>query len=186
VNEADISGANYYGVVVNAADVDVTGSAIHNIGDKPSFNGMQRGVGVIYTTLDQKNDVLYQEGKPFERTVTNATTTGTLSGNTIADYQKTGVQVNGPGASVTVQDNTVTGLGEVGFIAQNGIQISRGATSLVTGNTVSGNYYTPVEWTACALLFFQSEGVKQKANTLSGNETNLCNAGRGGGNTNLS
>jgi hypothetical protein len=87
---------------------------------------------------------------------------------------------------VTVKNNTVTGLGEVDFIAQNGIQISRGATGEVTGNTVSGNSYTPTAWTACGLLFYKADGVKQKANTLSGNETSLCNAGRGGGNINLS
>jgi hypothetical protein len=84
-----------------------------------------------------------------------------------------------------VQDNTVTGLGPIGFIAQNGIQISRGASAVVTGNTVSGNWYTPATVTACGLLFYQADGVKQKSNILSGNQTNLCNAGRGGGNTSL-
>jgi len=180
VKAADISGANYYGVVANAAAVNVTNSSIHDIGDNP-FNGMQRGVGVLYTTLDQTNDLLYQNGKAFVQT--GAAATGAVSGNAIADYQKTGVQVNGPGAALTVQDNTVTGLGPIGFIAQNGIQISRGASAVVTGNTVSGNWYTPTDWTACGLLFFKADGVKQKANSLSGNETSLCNAGRGGGNT---
>ena len=184
VTKADISGALYYGIVANAADVNVTGSAIHNIGDKPSFNGMQRGVGVFYTTLDQSNDVKYQNGdKSF--VTTGGAATGKLVGNVITSYQKTGVAANGPGASVTVQDNQVTGLGPVGFIAQNGIQVSRGATGLVTGNAVSGHWYTPADWTSCGLIFFQADGVKQKANTLFGNQTNLCNAGRGGGNTSL-
>jgi hypothetical protein len=183
VKTADISGALYYGVVANAANVNVTGSAIHNIGDKPSFNGMQRGVGVFYTTLDQTNDGLYQNGKAY--ITTGAAATGTLSGNVISAYQKTGVAVNGPGATVTVKDNTVTGLGPVGFIAQNGVQVSRGATGLITGNTVSGHWYTPADWTSCGLIFFQADGVKQKANSSFGNQMNLCNAGRGGGNTSL-
>jgi hypothetical protein len=81
--------------------------------------------------------------------------------------------------------STVTGLGPIGFNAQNGIQMSRGATGLVTSNTVSGNWYTPATWTACGLIFYQADGVKQKSNNLFGNQTNLCNAGRGGGNTSL-
>jgi hypothetical protein len=85
---------------------------------------------------------------------------------------------------VTVQSNTVTGLGPVNFIAQNGIQVSFGATGLVKSNTVSGNSYTPAGTTACGLLFFDAGGVKQSSNNLFANETNLCNAGRGGGNFN--
>ncbi len=51
VTTADISGALYYGVVANAAAVNVTNSSIHDIGDTP-LNGVQRGVGVFYTTLN--------------------------------------------------------------------------------------------------------------------------------------
>lgn len=60
------------------------------------------------------------------------------------------------------------------------------ATALVKGNTVTGNWYTPKSWVSCGLLFYQASGVKQQANTLSDNEVNLCNAGRGGGNYNPS
>src|SRR5882757_3704566 len=48
VNAADISGANYFGVVVNggggahAVAVNVTGSTIHDIGENPP-NGAQHG-----------------------------------------------------------------------------------------------------------------------------------------------
>ncbi len=48
----EIFGANYYGVVVNAAAVNVTTSTIHDIGESP-LNGSQHGVGVLYTTIDQ-------------------------------------------------------------------------------------------------------------------------------------
>jgi hypothetical protein len=170
VTNANVSGANYYGVVANAAAVTVTGSTIHNIGESP-FNGTQHGVGVLYTTIDQTG------------ASTGASATGTLSGSTITNYQKNGVVVSGAGASATVKNNTVTGLGPVNFIAQNGIEIAFGGSAAVTGNTVSGHYYTPATVTACGLLFYQAGGVKQSANILSGNQTNLCNAGRGGGNT---
>lgn len=169
VSAANISGANYYGVVADGAAVSITNSQIHDIGESP-FNGSQHGVAVLYTTVHQDNST----------TGTNAAT-GTLSGSTISLYQKNGVVVSGTKAAVTVKNNHVTGNGPVSYIAQNGIQISFGATASVTGNTVSGHFYTPATVTACGLLFFQAGGVKQSGNSLFANQTNLCNAGRGGG-----
>lgn len=168
VTGANISGANYYGVVADGAAVNISGSSIHDIGENP-FNGSQHGVAVLYTTIHQNNST------------TDTAATGTLSGNTISLYQKNGVVVSGTKAAVTVKNNTVSGNGPVNYIAQNGIQISFGASANVTGNTVSGHFYTPPTVTACGLLFYQAGGVKQSANTLFNNETNLCNAGRGGG-----
>lgn len=168
VNNADIHGANYYGVVANAANVNVTNSQIHNIGETP-FNGAQHGVAVDYTTLNQ------------DGTSTGPAATGMLSGNTISNYQKNGVVVSGPGTAVQVLNNTVTGQGQINYIAQNGIEIASNATASVKGNTITGNWYTPKSYVACGLLFYQANGVKQQANNLSGNEVNLCNFGRGGG-----
>jgi hypothetical protein len=171
VDTATISGANYYGVVADGAAVNITGATIRDIGENP-FNGSQHGVAVLYTTVHQ------------DATTTTHAATGTLSGSTISRYQKNGVVVSGSRASVTVKNNTVTGAGPVNYIAQNGIEIASGASASVTGNTVSGHFYTPATVTACGLLFFQAGGVKQSSNTMFGNQTNLCNAGRGGGNVN--
>ncbi len=168
VSGAEIFGANYYGIVANAADVDVTDTSIHDIGERP-LNGTQHGVGVLYTTVNQAGGT------------TGTAATGTLSGSTITDYQKGGVVISGGGAAVTVQSNKVTGQGPVDWIAQNGIQVSFGATALVTGNTVSGNDYTPKPYVACGLLYYQAAGVRASNNHLSDNEQNVCNVGRGGG-----
>jgi hypothetical protein len=129
VNGADISGANYYGVVVNHQTVNITGSVIHNIGEVP-FNGTQHG-----------NAILYINGAK-----------GTISGNQVSRYQKNGITVSGKNAagdgpssfptSATVANNVVTGEGPVAYIAQNGIQMSYGAKGSVTGNIVMGNAYT--------------------------------------------
>ena len=51
----------------------------------------------------------------------------------------------------------------------------------MTGNTVSNNWYTGANVTACGLLIYQAGGVKQNANNLFNNQTNFCNFGRGGG-----
>jgi hypothetical protein len=165
---ANVSGANYYGVVADGAAVNISSSQIHNIGENP-FNGSQHGVAVLYTTVHQDGSTTGNDAK------------GTLSDSTISLYQKNGVVVSGTKAAVTVKNNQVTGNGPVSYIAQNGIQISFGATASVTGNSVSGHFYTPATVTACGLLFYQAGGVKQSGNTLFANQTNLCNAGRGGG-----
>jgi len=126
VTGADIFGANYFGVVVNgdvgAASVNVTGSAIHDIGETP-LNGTQHGTGIYYRALG------------------TGTASGTISGNTVTNYQKNGITANG-NVSTSITNNTVTGEGAVNYIAQNGIQLGYGAQANVTGNTVSGNAYT--------------------------------------------
>ena len=184
VGAADISGANYYGVVVDRASVNVTGATIHSIGETQP-NGSQHGVGVLYTTRELTSD-------PSNTVFTTAgQATGTLSGSTITTYQKGGVVITGFGAAVTMQNNTVTGFGPVDYIAQNGIQISFDATARLVGNTVSLNNYTPPKVTACGLLLYKAGGVSGASktglsfikadNTIQNNETDICNFGKGGG-----
>jgi hypothetical protein len=126
VTGATIFGANYFGVVVNgdvgAVSVDVTGSAIHDIGETP-LNGTQHGTAVYYRALG------------------TGAASGTISDNTLTNYQKGGITVNG-NVSATIANNTVTGQGPVDYIAQNGIQVGYGAQATVTENTVTGNAYT--------------------------------------------
>jgi parallel beta-helix repeat protein len=127
VTGANIHGANYYGVVVNgdvgSVSVNVTGSAIHDIGESPlTGQGSQHGNAVYYRAF-------------------GGTASGTISGNTVSNYQKNGITINGS-VSATITNNTVTGQGPVSWIAQNGIQLGYGLKATVTGNTVTGNAYT--------------------------------------------
>lgn len=132
VSGANIHGANYFGVLVNGdantVTVNVTKSSIHNIGDVP-FSGDQHGVAVYY------------------RSFGTGSVAGTISGNTISLYQKGGITANG-NANVSIHDNTVTGNGNVDYIAQNGIQLGWGAAGQVQGNTVSGHSYTGTNYAA--------------------------------------
>ena len=100
----------------------------------------------------------------------------------MTDYQKNGITVNG-NVNGTVTGNIVTGDGPITYIAQNGIQVGFGATALIRGNTVSGNYYTPTDTVACGLLFFEATGVKQQANSLFANEVDLATSGAAAGRT---
>jgi len=121
IKDAEIFGANYFGVVNNGANVSVANSSIHDIGESP-LNGSQHGVGIYF--------------------VYGSAAQGRITGNSIWNYQKGGIVVNGVGTSADIQGNTVTGQGPVAYIAQNGIQVGYGADANVQGNTVTGNSYT--------------------------------------------
>jgi hypothetical protein len=167
VTDADIHGANYFGVLVNGGAANVTNSAVHDIGEVP-FNGAQHGNAVVYL----------------------GGATGTISETDVYSYQKNGITVRDDGSSVSVLGNTVTGQGPVSYIAQNGIQISFGGSAEVIGNEVSLNAYTPDKVTACGLLIYKAGGVSASKNGVSSlkadnnihdNETDICNFGKGGG-----
>src|SRR5256885_47207 len=134
ITAANIFGANYFGVVNRQGDVTITASQIHNIGNTP-FDGTQHGVAVYYATVDNGSASAQPQ-------CTTGSTIGTIDSNTIWSYQKGGITANCSGTNVTVTGNTVTGLGPVDFIAQNGIQFGFGASGLARGNTISDNFYT--------------------------------------------
>lgn len=121
VTLANVHGANYYGIVNNGADVDISLSNISDIGEKP-FNGTQHGVGIYFAF--------------------GATSRGDIKGNIVSNYQKGGIVVNGNSGTTDIERNTVIGLGPVNFIAQNGIQAGFGANTNIKNNFVSGNSYT--------------------------------------------
>jgi len=85
VDGAEIFGANYYGVLVNAAHANIVDSAIHDIGESP-LNGAQHGIGVMYTTFNHPGQV------------TGTEASGLLADSRITNYQKGGVVITGDGA----------------------------------------------------------------------------------------
>jgi hypothetical protein len=95
-----------------------------------------------------------------------------VSNNTISDFQKNGMALVGAGLSVVVSGNAVTGAGAIGYTAQNGIQVSNGATCTVgPGNTVSGISYTGSGWSASSLLVYGDVDVKN--NTVTNGQVGL-------------
>ena len=110
--------------------------------------------------------------------------TATITGNTINNYQKAGITVDGAGSSATISDNTVTGVGAVASApAQNGIEITFGATATVSANSVSDNTYTgsgsgnnlETQNQACGVLTYQASGTNDiSSNTLSSNDIGVC------------
>jgi hypothetical protein len=66
----------------------------------------------------------------------------TLDRDTIDNYQKNGITIDGIDSTASIFEVTVTGAGPTNQIAQNGIQISFGATGTVSNSTITGNNYT--------------------------------------------
>jgi len=106
----------------------------------------------------------------FSETETNVT----ICNNTVEQYIKNGITVNGDLATARIFNNTATGSGETGDIAQNGIQFGYGATGTAHRNTVDGNWYTGAEWSACGILIFESDDVSVQGNRVSGSQTGIA------------
>ena len=102
-------------------------------------------------------------------------TTGTadITNNLISTYQKTGILVDNTGSSANITGNTISGDGPIAYIAENGIQISRGATAEIDGNTISGHSYTPATATSAAMLIWNTGAVNTDGNTVSENQMGI-------------
>jgi hypothetical protein len=144
VQKAEISGASHFGVVADAGfgsvTVTVTDSSIDYIGESP-FTSAQHGIGIYVAAFEP-----------------DASAQAMLSRNRIERYQKGGIVVNGPGASAEVLENVVIGLGPVGFIAQNGIQVGYGADVTVARNRIEGNSFTGLSMVASGIVVVGGPG----------------------------
>lgn len=135
------------GVLIHGdGSATVESNQITSIHDNP-FGGCQSGFG-IQVGEDNDNPGCIATGSGIRDNTTACVLagsdpgTGTLTDNTITDYQKGGIFVDGDGSSATITGNTVTGSGKTTEIAQNGIEITE--TTLanpITGNTVTNNIH---------------------------------------------
>jgi hypothetical protein len=128
-------------LVIGGAAARIRDDTVTDIKDANSaLYGCQYGIGI-------------QVGREYWPTSTFSTFlaedfigTGSVSGTKVTGYQKGGIVIDGPGSSGSVSDSTVTGAGPAGalgqIIAQNGIQISRGAAGRVSESKVSANQYS--------------------------------------------
>jgi len=157
--------ARLAGIQLDGASGTISGNEVVGIEQGASGDGCQEG-----NAIDVRNELATR-------------TTVTISDNAVASYQKTGILVSGP-IHETLTGNQVDGYGPVGFIAQNGVQVSRGASAIVSGNFVSDNWYTGSGTISCGVLLFDAGGVKVSKNAYAGNQRDVCNFGKGGGKVN--
>ena len=111
---ANVCNDNLYGILVEGgAALNLAASVVENVGADPltSAGGCQGGVGV-----EAGNSYTSQVGHVL------------LDHDTVRGYQKNGITADGAGSTAFIANSTVTGAGATPYIAQNGIQISTGAT----------------------------------------------------------
>lgn len=123
-----------------------------------------------------------QEGHAIEVRNGSASTPTQVSllRNLVSGYQKVGIVVAGR-VDATISQNTVTGAGPVAHIAQNGVQLSDGATGQVTGNQISGHSYTGTTDVASGVIvaggpYFGIGWVRDaliQGNTLTANDVGI-------------
>jgi hypothetical protein len=83
----------------------------------------------------------------------------TLAQDTITNYQKNGITIDGRGSSAKVNDVTVIGAGATPETAQNGIQISNGAVAKISSSSISGNECDNASCGSDAFTSTQATGV---------------------------
>lgn len=146
-----------YGVYVKGgANASLGDMAITNIADTP-FSGCQNGVAI-----------------EVGRLADNTTGTATIHKVAVSGYQKNGITVDNTGSNATITDSTIIGQGPTTVTAQNGIQVSRGATATITNDTIRNNYYSPETALATGILLYNAGPVTINNDTVTGNLSGLA------------
>lgn len=144
----------YYGIMVTDSTGTISNNDITDITHGPA-NGTQSGVGIRVSARS------------------GASTDVDITDNVVLLSQKNGMAILNPygGTSVhaDIDGNTVTGNGPINYIAQNGIQVSNGATATVTDNNISGYDYTPATFAAIGILIAQAGNVTVDGNNVHDN-----------------
>jgi hypothetical protein len=138
------------GVDFHNAGGTIDHTTITRVRNNP-FDGVQAGVAVYALTDDATSRTL------------------NVDHSILSDYQKNGTVFHGTGLTVNFTNNTVTGHGPTNITAQNGVQISGGATGIVSGNTISGHSYTPFTTVATGVIVFDAP-AQVLNNTLTENQ----------------
>lgn len=142
-------GSLTYGIFVrDNATADIHDNIIADVRDAP-LSGCQNGIGIRY-------------GSQF----LGFSGSGSVKNNTFTTYQKGGIVVDGAGSVVAIENNDFVGIGPTGVIAQNGIQISRGANATVKGNKVSGHHYTGPTWASSGVLLYVDTAILAPSGTV--------------------
>ncbi|MCZ2114917.1 MAG: SBBP repeat-containing protein [Anaerolineae bacterium] len=100
------------------------------------------------------------------RKLVSTTGTATITNNTLTGYQKGGIIVDNTGSNATLSNNIITGSGSNNHVAQNGVQISRGATATFTGNDISLHQFSGSSWIATGVLLYDAGNVTINNNNL--------------------
>ena len=130
----------FIGIAFWNVDGTVSDCVVTNIKETP-FSGTQHG-NAIYAYNNG--------GGPYTLNISNTD---------VDNYQKNGFTMVGNGLTANLTNCTATGVGPSTTIAQNGIQISLGATGAISGCTTGGHIWTPATYAATGILLYEASGI---------------------------
>jgi nitrous oxidase accessory protein NosD len=162
---------------INACAPDLIGVFFRNASGRLSHVAVRNSkLGGSFNACQSGSAILVQSGGGQKSLVD-------IADSSIHDYQKNGITANEVGTDVTIEGNTLTGLGSTNGAAQNGIQIGFGAAGTIRHNAVADHIWAPcvsvVQCTATAnaVLVFQSDGASVHDNVIGVAQTGVAIVG---------
>jgi len=161
------------------ADADIRNIVVDGTGNNIQTCGLQfagiyyRNAGGTIFQSTAQNQMLpdgYQGCQSglaiFVENVTPGTDAVTIEKSTVTNFDKNGITVEAAAADAIIEHNTVTGIGPTDLIAQNGIEVSYGATAKITSNTISNLIYSPQTYGSSGIIMYQLDSGAYQAPTL--------------------
>jgi parallel beta-helix repeat protein len=118
-----------------------------------SISGTQLTAPSSCTTLFPGNGA----GVQSDQTGTAGSFSITVQGNSIHDFGRNGILINGAGQNATISANSISGVGPSLGVTQFGVFLANGAVGKITGNNITEGNCGPVSIAACSAI--RSEGV---------------------------
>jgi parallel beta-helix repeat protein len=149
------------GILFQNASGTIKSNAVVNQIQPAGYTGCQGGLAIYVETGAGK------------------TSTVTISGNQVANYQKNGITANDAGTSATISSNNVLGVGPTTGAAENSIQMAFGATGKINGNQVGDDIWAPDTFSdtgdaAAGILVYDSAGVTIASNLVTSTQFGIA------------
>ena len=200
----ETAGTSFHGAIVQNAGVlmhirNLTVTTNKSVWDNPSKNSGGDLVGIRFLaaagSLDRVtvDGVSHGNGVQEGKGVLVDNRTGahnvqvTISGSTVVNYQKNGVDVRGAGATLELRDSTIgAGAGPQGtpvdaITAANSVVVAYGATAVIDGNHITGNDWDGTgdttntrDWNATGVLLYQAGASVISRNVIDGAGTDTA------------
>jgi parallel beta-helix repeat protein len=100
-----------------------------------------------------------------------------ITGSTITNFDKNGIEVMGNTLTANINHNTITGRGSITDEVQNGVNVGRDAVATVNYNTISNLISQPETYWAAGILFYHYVSPTGKSATANNNIITNCQIG---------
>ena len=98
-----------------------------------------------------------------------------ITGSTITNYDKNGIEAMGNKLTFNIHDNVLTGRGNVTDEVENGINAGRGSVGTVNRNTISNMVYGPETWWCAGIMFYDL--IEYGSGSVASNTITDCQIG---------